>query len=172
MTWLILVFCLSLFVYLIYSKFTKRNTSKVPITDEHRKLLSDLMEQSNRNELGLTDEQQKLLDYVVNNSSGNEVDLTIDQRESLLGIIKIGLEHNEVERQAMVNQAAREGKKVPLSVLIDKLEKDKEEHRDDEEFIVELDRQIAELKEKFGAHIGVDELYKLWKDYEDENGPP
>ncbi len=170
MTWLILIVCCGIIGYLIYSKSTRRVISRVPITDKHRKLIIGLIDKCNSNELNLSSQQQQLLDYAVRNSTDNEVYLTEKQRTLLLHTIEAGLAGIEDERQEMINQAAKVVEKVPLTVLLEKIEQDRDEHLDDAEYVVEMDRQISELKEKYGTHIGVDELYKLYRDYEEEHG--
>jgi hypothetical protein len=94
-----------------------------------------------------------------------------EQLELMKSLVDEKLEQNKIKKQKIIDKASVEGKTVPLSGLLDKLEKSKEEHQGDEEYIAELDRQIKELKDKYGAEVPIGDLYKLVTDYEDEYGP-
>jgi hypothetical protein len=105
------------------------------------------------------------------NSNSAKIKLSKEQLKLMQGLLKKEMEQNKADRQEIINQAAKDGKTIPLSVFLEKLEKSKEEHPGDHKFIAEMDRQINELKEKYDKDIPVDELYKLVTDYEDEYGP-
>jgi hypothetical protein len=154
MNWFILILIVGL-LGIIYSIFKRNKVITVPLSDDHLKLISELTDQDANTEFDLTDEQIEVLNHVVKNCSNKEVDLTKDQCDLLLYLLKTKMSQIENKRQEIINREAKEGKKVPLSGLLDKLEKDKESHKGDELYINAIDRQIAELKEKY--HIGVDE---------------
>ena len=112
-----------------------------------------------------------IVGFFVYSRKSTRVKLSKEQLKLMQGIIEKEIERNKADRQEMINQAAKDGKTIPLAVFLEKLEKSKQEHQGDIKFIAEMDRQINELKEKYDKEIPVDELYKLVTDYEDEFGP-
>lgn len=112
-----------------------------------------------------------IVGFFVYSRKSTRVKLSKEQLKLMQGIIEKEIERNKADRQEMINQAAKDGKTIPLAVFLERLEKSKKEHQGDIKFIAEMDRQINELKEKYDKEIPVDELYKLVTDYEDEFGP-
>jgi hypothetical protein len=77
-------------------------------------------------------------------------------------------QHAGGKKQAMVDQAAREGKTIPLSQVIGPLEKSKEVYRDDAQYVAAVNRTIDELKRRYDTVIPIDEAYPfVEKDEED-----
>jgi hypothetical protein len=93
-----------------------------------------------------------------------------EQIELMQGVIEKELKKTKAKKQEIIDNAAKDGKTVPLSAFFEMIEKMKEEHQEDEIYTAETDRQINEFKERFDTGIAVEELFKLVSEYEDEFG--
>jgi len=109
--------------------------------------------------------------YFVYSRNTAKVRLSKEQLELTKDLVEKKIEQIREEKKEIIDQAAKEGKTIPLAPLLESLEKSKKEHKGNEEYIAEIDRRINELKEKYRTNIPVDEAYKLVTDYEDKHGP-
>ena len=93
-----------------------------------------------------------------------------EQLGLMRNLVEDKIEQLKVEKQQVIDQAAKEGKTIPLESITKGIEELKEKYKGDEKSIAEIDYQINKLKDKYGTNIPVDEAYKLVTEYEDEFG--
>jgi len=98
------------------------------------------------------------------------VRLSKEQLELMQDLVANERERIKIRKQEIIDEGARQGKTIPLAPILENLDKLKAEHQGDEVYIAEIERQKKELIEMYGAHIPVDEAYKIVKKFEGGHG--
>ena len=98
-----------------------------------------------------------IIGWAVYSRRKNTVSLSKDQTELVLGLIRKELTEIEKKRVSMIDDAAADGKTVPLEKLFPNSEGESEPVK------VELEKMKKELFDKYGPNIPVDVVYKLSK---------
>lgn len=73
------------------------------------------------------------------------------------------------EKEEMIDRAARKGKTIPLSHVVEPLERSKEVYKGDARYVAAVDRTIEELKRRYDGEIPVDEAYRFVKPDRDDS---
>ena len=74
------------------------------------------------------------------------------------------------KKQRLVDQAAKAGKTIPLDQIVAPLERSKDAHKDDPQYIAAVDRTINELKRRYESDVPVDKAYPFITEDEEEQG--
>jgi hypothetical protein len=101
-------------------------------------------------------------------SAAPEQQFTSEQLASMQGLVKEKLQSIEEQRQAIIDNGAREGKTIATESVLRHLEASKAAHQgaDREVYIAAVDKLAQEFRQKYPDTIPVDEAYRLMKEWE------
>lgn len=91
--------------------------------------------------------------------------LTDGQLDSMSGQVRSQIDRMDNKREENVSDdVAHQGNTLPLSVIIDRLERYKLENDDNEVIAKDIDRRIAYLKKNYSKEIPVEAVYDIAKE--------
>ena len=85
-----------------------------------------------------------------------------------VGILGYFIFSQNAEKHKLINRTVIKDNTIPLSLFLENLEKLKGEDEGDKEYITFIDREITELKIKYGTNIPAGRVPKLVKDYQEK----
>ena len=110
-----------------------------------------------------------VISYFFYSRKSGGTGLPENEARTFRDLLEIERAQGRAEKEEMIDRAAREGKTIPLSQVLEPLERSKEVYKGDARYVAAVDRTIDELKRRYDEEIPVDEAYHFVKRDPDES---